>query len=112
MALDGLDISAALQASGAGEDDAEAAFELGQALYNRLTDPGYQRGEVPTLHLAPAQHIHPPRQAAQPEVAPPTFKTVPASAVNKRRGRRSTTVGDEQATQGEALQYVMFDLGA
>lgn len=112
MALDGLDISAALQASGAGEDDAEAAFELGQALYNRLTDPGYQRGEALTLHLTPAQHIHPPRQAAQPEVAPPTFKTVPASVVNKRRGRRSTTVGDEQATQGEALQYVMFDLGA
>lgn len=101
MALDGLDISAALQASGAGDDDAEAAFELGMALYKRMTDPGYQRIEatLPT-RVVPIQ----PQQPVQASIEPAAFKTVPASATHRRK-----RAAEPVPAETEPLQFVMFD---
>lgn len=90
MQVDGLSTAGALKASGAAEGDEEMAYTLGQALFNRITDPDRQKPRLP-------------RQPTPVQREPVQFKSVPAWQAQKGKRKKKP-----KFIEVEAEQLVMF----
>jgi hypothetical protein len=90
LQVDGLSTAGALKASGAAEGDEEMAYTLGQALFNRITDPDRQKPRLP-------------RQPTPVQREPIEFKSIPAWQAQKGKRKKKP-----KFIEVEAEQLVMF----